>query len=62
MTAGFTTFLVFLLLLYATPEDAGARFDERLGETLLGVGIAYLFGVGVPTIHRRRANRGLRKR
>ena len=54
VTAGFTTFLVFLLLLYATPEDAGRRFDERLGETLLGVAIAYVFGLAIPALRRRR--------
>lgn len=54
VTAGFTTFLVFLLLLYATPEDAGERFNERLGETLLGVAIAYVFGLTIPALRRRR--------
>ncbi|HKG38958.1 MAG TPA: FUSC family protein [Conexibacter sp.] len=58
VTSGFTTFLVFLLLLYATPEDAGMRFDERLGETLLGVAIAYVFGLAIPALRRRRAQRG----
>ena len=45
MTAAFTTFIVFLLLLYSDPDAAGARFAERLGETVLGVGIAYGFGL-----------------
>lgn len=53
VTSAFTTFLVFLLLLYATPEDAGSRFVERLGETLLGVGIAYVFGLAIPALGRR---------
>jgi hypothetical protein len=26
----------------ADPETAGARFGERVGETALGIGIAYL--------------------
>lgn len=56
VTSAFTTFLVFLLLLYATPEDAGARFDERLGETLLGVAIAYVFGLAIPALRRRHAS------
>ena len=57
VTSGFTTFLVFLLLLYATPDDAGARFAERLGETLLGVAIAYVFGLAIPALLRRRGDR-----
>jgi hypothetical protein len=54
VTSVFTTFLVFLLLLYASPQDAGRRFDERLGETLLGVAIAYVFGLAIPALRRRR--------
>ena len=53
VTPAFTTFLVFLLLLHADPETAGARFGERVGETLLGVGLAYLFGLALPAIVRR---------
>ena len=49
----FTTFLVFLLLLYANPQDAASRFGERLLETLLGVAIAYLFGLVLPPLTRR---------
>ena len=49
----FTTFLVFLLLLYADPQDAASRFGERLLETLLGVAIAYLFGLVLPPPARR---------
>jgi len=48
VTPAFTTFLVFLLLLYARPQDAASRFDERVLETLLGVAIAYLFGLALP--------------
>lgn len=33
VTPGFSTLLVFLLLLYATPQAAGWRFGERVGET-----------------------------
>ncbi len=50
VTSAFTTFLVFLMLLYASPGDAQARFDERIGETILGVGIAYLFGLLIPSL------------
>lgn len=42
---------MFLLLLDARPEDTGSRFNERLLETLLGVGLAYLFGVLLPALH-----------
>jgi hypothetical protein len=49
----FTTFLVFLLLLYSHPQDAVSRFGERVLETLLGVGIAYLFGLALPTLAER---------
>lgn len=55
VTSAFTTYLVFLLLLYANPDAAGARFAERLSETLLGVGLAYLFGLALPALRRRRA-------
>ena len=42
VTPAFTTFLVFLS---ADPDAAGARFDERVGETVLGVAIAAVFGM-----------------
>jgi hypothetical protein len=54
VTAAFTTFLVFLLLLFADPETAGSRFGERVGETLLGVGLAYAFGLALPALAQRR--------
>jgi len=58
VTPAFTTFLVFLLLLYATPDDATSRFDERLLETVLGVGLAYVFGLAIPAaVGRARARR-----
>jgi len=52
VTPAFTTFLVFLLLLYSRPQDAASRFNERVVETLLGVGIAYAFGLGLPALER----------
>jgi hypothetical protein len=55
VTSAFTTFLVFLLLLDGRPEDAGSRFSERLLETLLGVSVAYLFGLALPAVARRSA-------
>ena len=57
VTPSFTTFLVFLLLLYSRPQDAASRFNERLLETLLGVGIAYAFGLGLPSLAQRRRRR-----
>jgi uncharacterized membrane protein YccC len=54
VTSAFTTFLVFLLLLYSNAETAESRFAERLGDTLLGVGLAYLFGLALPAIAQRR--------
>ena len=54
VTSAFTTFMAFLLLLYSDPHDAASRFDERVVETLLGVGLAYAFGLGLPALTRRR--------
>jgi hypothetical protein len=53
--------LVFLLLLYCDPQDAESRFSERVLETLLGVGLAYLFGLGLPALARRRRGRASSK-
>jgi Fusaric acid resistance protein-like len=50
VTSAFTTFLVFLLLLQSEPAAATARLGERLAETVLGVAIAYAFGVAVPAL------------
>ena len=55
VTGLFTTYLVFLLLLVNSPQDAGHRFVERVGETLLGIGLALLFGVFLPWLRQRRA-------
>jgi uncharacterized membrane protein YccC len=60
VTSAFTTFLVFLLLIHSDPHDAGSRFTERVGETLLGVGLAYFFGLAVPAVARRRGPFGRR--
>ena len=53
LTSAFTTFLVFLLLLYSAPQDAAARFGERFLETLLGVGLAYAYGLALPRLTQR---------
>ena len=48
VTPAFTTFIAISMLLYSNPSDAQARFNERVGETLLGVAFAYFFGLLVP--------------
>jgi hypothetical protein len=54
VTAAFTTFLVFLMLLYSDPQTATKRFNERVLETLLGVGIAYFYGLALPAVAQQR--------
>jgi hypothetical protein len=59
VTPLFGTFLVLTLLLYsdATTATEQWRFNERVGETVLGVGFAYLYGLLIPrviqAIHKR---------
>ncbi len=50
VTPAFTTFLVFLLLLYSHPDESRWRFNERLVETAVGVGLAALFGLLLPRL------------
>ena len=50
VTPAFTTFLVFLLLLYAHPDQASSRFWERTSETALGVGVACICGLLIPIL------------
>jgi hypothetical protein len=58
----FSTFLVFLLLLYAHPDQASGRFWERIDETLLGVGVACVCGLLVPMLRERlRSSRTVRE-
>jgi hypothetical protein len=58
VTPAFTTYLVFMLMLYSRPQDAASRFSERLLETVLGVVIAYAIGLGLPALAQRyRASR-----
>jgi len=56
VTPAFTTFVILWSLLYgqATTENIKFRFSERVLETLLGVGIAFFFGLLVPRLMRRR--------
>ncbi len=44
--------VVLVMLLYADPTVANEqwRFAERVGETILGVGLAYVFGLLLPTV------------
>jgi hypothetical protein len=58
LAGGFNTLVVFLMLLVGSPDEASHRFWERVGETALGVALAFLFGVVVPAFESRRlANR-----
>jgi len=50
VTPAFTTLLAISMLIYSHPQDAGSRFGERVGETILGVAIAYLFGLLLPRL------------
>jgi uncharacterized membrane protein YccC len=56
VTPFFTTCLVLVMLLDADPTVANEqwRFAERVGETVLGVGLAYFFGLLLPRLLRRR--------
>ena len=55
VTPAFTTLLILWALLYgqATDENIEHRFSQRVLGTLLGIGIAYLFGFLVPRLTRR---------
>ena len=55
ITPGFSTLLVLLLLLYDHDDQAEQKFGERVGETVLGVTLAYLFGWLLPSVLPRRA-------
>ncbi|HTH05037.1 MAG TPA: FUSC family protein [Ilumatobacteraceae bacterium] len=44
VTGGFTTFIVLSLMLHSDPDHSGRTIAERLVETLLGVGVALVFG------------------
>ena len=50
ITSAFTTFFVCLLLLFDQPRQAVQKIDERVGETIVGVALAYLFGWAVPEL------------
>ncbi len=52
VTPFFSTCLVLVMLLYANPSVANEqwRFAERVDETILGVGLAYAFGLLLPRV------------
>ena len=52
VTPFFSTWVVITMLLYSNPTIAEEqwRFNERVGETVLGVGLAYVFGLLVPDL------------
>jgi uncharacterized membrane protein YccC len=50
ITSAFSTFLVFLTMLAGQPQALAATFDLRVGETILGVALAYLFVWLLPTV------------
>ena len=53
LTSAFTTLLVFVMLLNGHPEETVGTFNERVGETVLGVAAAYLFGWAIPALRVR---------
>jgi uncharacterized membrane protein YccC len=42
ITSAFTTFFVFLMILGPHPEQTEQKLVERIGETMLGVGLAFV--------------------
>jgi len=52
VTPFFGTWVVITMLLYSNPTVAEEqwRFNERVGETVLGVGLAYVFGLLLPVV------------
>jgi hypothetical protein len=53
ITPAFTTFLVISLMLYGHPQDTAYRFNQRVLETLVGVAVAYVFGLLLPALRSR---------
>lgn len=54
VTSAFSTFLVVNLLLLDHPEQTSQKVTERIGETLLGVAVALVFGIALPALASRR--------
>ncbi|MGD9527015.1 FUSC family protein [Pseudonocardia sp.] len=57
ITSAFATCLVFLMMLNGHVGETAAKFDERVGETVLGVAAAYLFGWALPALRAWLADR-----
>jgi hypothetical protein len=58
VTSAFTTFFAISLLIHGDPTEGLSRFNERVLETALGVGLAYFFGLVVPLVRDSRAPQG----
>ncbi|PRB19306.1 FUSC family protein [Microbacterium sp. MYb62] len=50
VTPGFTTFLALTLIMMTSAEPPAERFAERAVETLIGVGLALIFGAVLPSV------------
>lgn len=55
---GFTTFVALTFILVNSSGAPGERFLERSLETILGVGLALLFGAAIPSLLSQVARRG----
>lgn len=53
ISSAIPTLLVFVMLLSGHPEESTSKLNERVGETVLGVAAAYLFGWAVPALRQR---------
>jgi len=51
VASAFTTYVVLLSLLVTHPEQAAQKVNERIGETLIGVALAFLFGWILPVLN-----------
>jgi hypothetical protein len=50
VTPGFASFFVLLMILYGNPAASSQKLNERVGETILGVALAYAFGWLLPLL------------
>jgi Fusaric acid resistance protein-like len=50
VTPAYTSVLVLLMLLHADPAQAHGRFNERVTASVVGVALAYLFGLLLPRL------------
>lgn len=58
VTPGFATYFVFILLVYDQPAESAQKLGERVGETALGVALAFVFCWLIPAARRRRTRSG----